>query len=862
MSNEEILEVLEKFKDHLSVGSIFSDPFRWIGWVFVRGLGFILDGLEKVTNEVLLIKKFFQNPEVVTFVDTIRPFLFVLLAFSLLYAGYMLIFQKKFDREGMAINVFIAMIVILLLGTGMEKTNEFTDEAIKAINTTELYDEGEGSLSENIFSRNINDLVEYDRTNWSTTDLTRPNTIPLDMITGISITEKFDSSRDELDMTSDGKDISKKYIVWTATQKDLAKFDQSGLEWNNEYYYRYSPSWVNLIVTLAVMAFTLFSIAYKLARLSFELAFNYVLAIIIAPADVHDGQKTKKIIQSILNTFLVIILIFLSMKIYMIGTAYINNELEGLAYLIALIAFSVAVIDGPNIVERLFGIDAGLKSGWGLLAGAYAGSKMLTGVGKGLANMAKDKDKDGSDEANSQKSNVSKQSKLGNTKAPSPNGEGDQSNSNTTNTAGNEPLSNKGKGKGSDTTGFSDTSDTAGDSGSSSKGISTELEEQEAKNKKTKAPSPNDSERVPSGYSETPSGIIVPSNASQSGNASGNAPTTSGSNGVQKAQGVQKSTAQTDTSVTSVADQTRGNTTVSHSNAGNAPTPTGVSPTSAQGGTGISPTTSGSNDVQKAQGVQKSTVQTDASITSVADQAQGNTTVSHSNTGSAPTPTGVSPTNVQGGAGVAPTTNGSTGVQKATGVQNSKVQTDAAVTNVVEQVQGNTTATTTNTGSNTPTTATPTNTQGGAGVTPTTSGSKAVEKNKVVQNSTVQTDTDVNNVVERVQGNTTATTTNTGSSSSANPTATNVSGGTETKTTSGSKVVEKNKVVQNSTVQSETEVASTIERVQGNTTATTNSTGSSNATKKITERKRPKKYAVDMKSTNPIDRMKNFNRKK
>ena len=72
------------------------------------------------------------------------------------------------------------------------------------------------------------------------------------------------------------------------------------------------------------------------------------------------------------------------MKVYMIGTAYLENTLSTFPYLIALIAFSLAVVDGPNIVERLFGIDAGLKNGWGVLAGAYAGGKMVSGLGKGL----------------------------------------------------------------------------------------------------------------------------------------------------------------------------------------------------------------------------------------------------------------------------------------------------------------------------------------------------------------------------------------------------------------------------------------------------------------------------------------------
>ncbi|MDQ7861170.1 hypothetical protein RCO48_09275 [Peribacillus frigoritolerans] len=64
--------------------------------------------------------------------------------------------------------------------------------------------------------------------------------------------------------------------------------------------------------------------------------------------------------------------------------------MDGVAYLIALFAFSLAVIDGPNIVERLFGIDAGLKISVGrAVAGGYAVAKGVTSATKGTANTLK-----------------------------------------------------------------------------------------------------------------------------------------------------------------------------------------------------------------------------------------------------------------------------------------------------------------------------------------------------------------------------------------------------------------------------------------------------------------------------------------
>ncbi len=500
MNDNELIKKLEDFKDFLDVGGIFSDPFRSLGWIFVKGLSFVLDGLEKVTNDVLLVKTFFKNDEIVAFVETIRPFLYILLAFSLLYTGYMMIFQKKIEREAIAINIFIAIVIIGLLATGMEKANDFTDKAIKAVNTTELYDEGEGSLSSNILSRHINDLVEFDKDNFKSTEIEKNNTIPLSMIGSIKATEKFDS--DELDLTQTGKAISEHYLIWSGTEKDIAEFDQGGLEWNNEYYYRYNINWFSLFVTLGVMAFTLFSIAYKLARLSFELTFNYILAILIAPADVHDGQKTKKVLQSILNTFLVIILIFISMKVYIIGTGYLADKVEGLAYLISLVAFSLALIDGPNMVERIFGIDAGLKSGWGVAMGALAIGKGVSSMSKGLGSAMNNLRKGGNGKALSPNGKDESSHGIGSGVASMNNGTSSTDDKKSPNdkdkkASNSMDKSNSKNSKNSQASQASQayddySSENNNNKASTSNGISSQMEQMEHNNKKAKAPSPND----------------------------------------------------------------------------------------------------------------------------------------------------------------------------------------------------------------------------------------------------------------------------------------------------------------------------------------------------------------------------------
>ncbi|MEK4649596.1 hypothetical protein MKY22_16940 [Exiguobacterium sp. FSL W8-0210] len=379
MGENEVVNKLQEFTDILSLSTLVLDALRSMGWILIRGLAVLIDGLEKVTDSILLTKTFFNNSQVVEFVSTIQPFLYVLLAASFLFTGYLIIFQKKFDREGFLINLFITLLILGLLSPTMTQVSEFSDTAIDFTAQNSDENSSSESISNQILRENIHDLIEYDRNDFSGLESAALNSLPQSHLRNIDINEVFDSN--EFRLGSTGEQISQSKLTWNGETMGSSKLDQSGVEWNNQYYYRYQPNWLTIFVTLGIMGFTLFSIAYKLARLSFELAFNYVLAILVAPADLHSGQKTKKVIQSILNTFLVIILIFVSIKLYTIGTAYLAETLDGFAYLIALIAFSVALIDGPNMVERLFGIDAGLKRGWGVALGAYAAGKGVTSVG-------------------------------------------------------------------------------------------------------------------------------------------------------------------------------------------------------------------------------------------------------------------------------------------------------------------------------------------------------------------------------------------------------------------------------------------------------------------------------------------------
>ncbi|MGE1217514.1 pLS20_p028 family conjugation system transmembrane protein [Bacillus toyonensis] len=392
MKDEEILKVLETFSDYLQVGDIVNYVLRWLGWFLIIGLSLVVDALEGVTDTILGIKGFFNSPGIQNFVDMLYPLFVVLLAISFLYIGYMFIMNKQMNRSQIIINIFVTLSVLCLLSTGMTKVDKFTDDAIAVVKS-----EQKGSLSDEIIKKNITDVAVIDQNGWKKKeDMNTKNNIPEKNIRQIDITEKIDEDFEftkDKDLSDNGKKILKNKRVMDALGvASLAELKDGWFDFFPEKYYRWHWNFWNIFFTLLITGLTLLLVSIKLARLFYELAFNYLLANILAPADVANGQKLKAVLSNILNIFIATIMIFLSLKLYIMGTTFLHDKLSGVPYLIALAAFSMAVLDGPAVVERLFGIDIGLKSSWGMLVGGYALGKGIAGLAnskpmKGLGNM-------------------------------------------------------------------------------------------------------------------------------------------------------------------------------------------------------------------------------------------------------------------------------------------------------------------------------------------------------------------------------------------------------------------------------------------------------------------------------------------
>ena len=160
----------------------------------------------------------------------------------------------------------------------------------------------------------------------------------------------------------------------------------------SSYYYRYKvdmfPIFLSKIATILVMVFTFF----KVVRLCYELIVNHFFAYIFAITDIASGAKLREALKSILSTYVVLIYCSVAISLFNTFQAWIfdSSIFNNFEASICIIPVAMAVIDGPNLIERLFGIDAGIKSGFHTAMGLMHAGKTALGMGKAAWNLGKD----------------------------------------------------------------------------------------------------------------------------------------------------------------------------------------------------------------------------------------------------------------------------------------------------------------------------------------------------------------------------------------------------------------------------------------------------------------------------------------
>ena len=155
----------------------------------------------------------------------------------------------------------------------------------------------------------------------------------------------------------------------------------------NDFYYRYKINAFPICVSLIAIIIVFLVVSYKSIRLSFELAIKKVITILYS-ADITGSQKTLKLLESIKNTYIIFMVNAITLKLFIIFQSYLSEKFSnnGFTYCIILLFTSLAVIDGPNIIQEITGEDAGLQSSASRILAIYnAGRGRVRGTGSAIS---------------------------------------------------------------------------------------------------------------------------------------------------------------------------------------------------------------------------------------------------------------------------------------------------------------------------------------------------------------------------------------------------------------------------------------------------------------------------------------------
>ncbi|NGT88209.1 pLS20_p028 family conjugation system transmembrane protein [Clostridium perfringens] len=377
MSNIEFLKTLTE-NNVLELVGIFSYGLRYLGWILIQGLVKLVDGLENAVSTIYNINNFFETKEVVHFLDNYKPVLWTIFAIALAFIGFQIMFQRKRDKGQIPVNILISITIIVGLPFLMTELNKATKLIVD--NNIGTYE----SSAKEIVKGNLSDLYYLDSVGYDLSD--KKNNISLDNIMNIDINEKLEPNDLKDPMY---KDVFKRKLVEDSNgETSIVDLDKSFFSFLDEDYYRYNLNFMVVIGSLLVSIIAMFCSCLKIGRILIELAFNKILATVLAFSDIGTGKKLKMVVENILSMFAILISTSVLLKLYVVFTGWLNSPdvaIENqVVKLLVLGAGSWAVIDGPNIIERIFGIDAGIKSSWGAVVASIEGAKML---GKGTRSM-------------------------------------------------------------------------------------------------------------------------------------------------------------------------------------------------------------------------------------------------------------------------------------------------------------------------------------------------------------------------------------------------------------------------------------------------------------------------------------------
>lgn len=384
------LKKLEAY-DIADISSYPGDALRVIGFGIIKFLAWMGDSLYSGLQQVFDAITFSYSDEILALVSRYSVLYKSFFLVSVVGFGLYLIMKKGQKELNTVMCVFVMILILSGMPLMMQKIGNLTVASSHFV-TQQWNNSGNEkkitSISGTVLKESIVDLRKVDK-NMTDTSL------PKGLKKGSGYNNFNSNTWKTIDINSrmdyESKDYTLKHqSVWEnkleasdeSGKYELAKID-SWVKFASNYYYRYQiTSWFGIFVMLGCMSFLLFFLIIRAAKIVIDLAGAMIYTPFIAVTDLTTGQCIKEAIKDIIAHFAAMFVLAAFMGIYFVAFTWINSSNLSLVPQLGMhIALVWAILDGPNIIERIIGVDAGFSGVWKTVLAAKSGADIARGFG-------------------------------------------------------------------------------------------------------------------------------------------------------------------------------------------------------------------------------------------------------------------------------------------------------------------------------------------------------------------------------------------------------------------------------------------------------------------------------------------------
>lgn len=388
MTDAQIINIFQDFEGMLNIKWFLPDLVNWVFWQIVKFILWLVHGMEGLWREMFKLFGIFGDSGFQGFLNQFKPLVFTIAVLSIIifFLRYMkdpnVRLRSLFDTLLIGLALFTVFpLAITTLGNELQKLSNA--------------DRKSQEISYQLVNQYIHDIDVFDKTNWADpkmslerykTHIEAKETIINDTnIEFLDILENYADSRNGIQKKT-REILNKKKSLNANGNPTVVNKGQGFFGAGREEYYRYSVNYFMIIPLLIFLAVVFALSAIKTVKMIYQLITTAVITFTLVFKDMEDGGVVKKGMRNMLGNVMQLVFIYFSMELFVILIGFLQKQMSGFGYLLAVAGISLATLDGSFFLQELTGIESGFKSIGQTLQSIYHGSRLLSGIGRGIGN--------------------------------------------------------------------------------------------------------------------------------------------------------------------------------------------------------------------------------------------------------------------------------------------------------------------------------------------------------------------------------------------------------------------------------------------------------------------------------------------